>query len=245
MDRHSLLQKIIDKNNFKHYLEIGTFRGSSLLPLKCKNKIAIDPFFKIPRQEKIKWKFKNFSNVNNKYYEMTSDEFFNSKKLLGKHAPFQLVFVDGLHTFKASLIDVLNSISCLSENGFIVMHDCLPPHKPAATPANSAYDARMKNFGEWPGDWCGDVWKTIVYLKENYKDDMDVFVLDVDFGLGVLRVKNKNLDLGLNQELYNKIDQLNYEYLISDTLNILNLKEYSFIEKFLSENALITPSERL
>ncbi len=59
MNRITLIQKIIDKGNFSTYLEIGSQSGKSFLPIKCKNKIAVDPVFDIPIEKKIKWFIKH------------------------------------------------------------------------------------------------------------------------------------------------------------------------------------------
>jgi hypothetical protein len=36
------------------------------------------------------------------------------------------------------------------------------------------------------GTWCGDVWKAVVMLRAS-RPDLEVEVLDTDFGLGVVR----------------------------------------------------------
>lgn len=225
MNRQQLLQDIINKNGVKNYLEIGTFQGDSFFPLKCKTKIAVDPEFKISRKKKLSWLLKNPSNLNNAYFEMTSDSFFKNKANILEKRKFGLVFIDGLHTFKASLLDVLNSLNYLKNGGYIVMHDCFPPHKSAATPAGSAYEARMLNKDIWPGDWCGDVWKTIVYLKSVYKEKLKILVVNADFGLGIISVQNNNLNLSLNSDLYDSINELNYEDLIRDPQQMINLMQ--------------------
>ena len=156
---------------------------------------------------------------------MTSDSFFMNKASLLEKKRFELIFIDGLHTFKASLKDVLNSLKYLRSGGYIVMHDCFPPHKAAATPAGSAYEARMMNKDQWPGDWCGDVWKTIVYLKKAYKEKLKISVINADFGLGIISVQNNNLNLSLNSDIFDSINQLTYEDLTHDPVKMINLKE--------------------
>lgn len=232
MKRTTLLQNLIDVGCYKTYLEIGTHKGMSLFPLKCKNKIAVDPSFKISSREKRKWLFKNPCNFRNKYFELTSDEFFerNANKIKKQ----DLIFVDGLHTFKASLNDVLNSLKLLNDNGVIVMHDCFPPHKVAAMPLNSFEEGSERSIKGWNGEWCGDVWKSIVYLKECYHDCLDVFVLDTDYGLGIVKFKNDvPLDLKIAQDSFDRINSLDYEHLISNPERIIGLKDKSYVENLL------------
>lgn len=227
MNRIQFLQNIINDSNFKRYLEIGTFQGDSLLPLICKKKIAVDPNFQISLGKKLKWMFKNPSNIFNSYFEMSSEEFFIKKaKWLNNRGEQDLVFIDGLHTFRASLSDVLFSLKILNPIGIIVLHDCFPPNKAASTPSKSIEDAEKMQIEGWKKEWCGDVWKTIVYLKEQYKEELEIIVLNTDYGLGVLKVKSKeNFSYSINEKLYNKIDALNYEYLNSNPKQILNLRE--------------------
>jgi hypothetical protein len=230
MNRKDLLQKYVSEENYKKYLEIGVCDGKTFLALDCTRKIAIDPLFKISKWDKFKWAFKKPVNLNNVYYKMKSDDFFKSKKLIEKHSPFDLIFIDGLHTFEASLGDALNAIRNLSSDGTIIFHDCFPPHKAAAIPAGSYKDARDQNIKGWTGEWCGDVWKTIFYLKSKYGDSIEIFVLDADYGLGVLKMNNCELDLDIDISLFNRIKILSYEDLVADPENMINLKRKFMID---------------
>ena len=232
MDRITLIQNLINKKRYRRYLEIGTYKGVSFLPIRCRKKIAVDPFFKVRRKEKLKWLFKNPFNFRNSYFRMKSDVFFKEQKLfLEKRRP-DIVLVDGLHTFEASLNDVLNSLRHLSEKGVIIMHDCYPPHKAAATPGTSSADAKKAGVEGWTGQWCGDVWKTIIYLREQYNGVLDVFVLNTDMGLGVIKQKNKKaLELAINRELFKKVDAMNYEEMTSNAQKLIglrNVKDFTY-----------------
>ena len=234
MDRIQVLQNFIDKKNYSNYLEIGTFKGQSLLPLKCKRKIAVDPDFQISKRNRLKWCLKNPCNIFNRYFEMRSEDFFQKKaNWLRKKGKRDLVFIDGLHTFKASLSDVLNSLGYLDSKGTIILHDCFPPNKAAATPAESIEDANQMQIEGWKKEWCGDVWKTIVYLKEQYNEELEVFVLNRDYGLGIIRPKlNGNFSVTINEELYKKIEALDYEHLKSNPDEILGIRDIKKMEDF-------------
>jgi len=235
MNRFALLQLIVNRHNFNKYLEIGTFTGKSLLPLKCNYKIAIDPCFKIRKRTHLKWIIKNPTNIRNRYFEMFSNDFFEQKEsFLIKTGKLDLVFIDGEHTFKASLIDTLNSLKHIRQKGFIVLHDCYPPTDAAAIYAESYAEARDKKPEGWTGSWCGDVWKTIVYLKEKYKDYLKVTVLDADFGLGILKIKEQVSadDLKLDEALFEKVNKLEYRDLKKDT-SIINLIPVDGLNQFI------------
>ena len=239
MNRITLIQRIIQEANFKTYLEIGTQSGKSLLPLKCKYKIAVDPDFCIPFEKKLKWLFKNPSNFRNKYFEETSDDFFNKRKsMLQKKYRLDVVLIDGLHTFEASLRDVLNSLEYLNSEGVIIMHDCYPPNIASAKPANSYDDALKLEIDGWTVEWCGDIWKTIVYLRRKFSDFLDVYVINTDYGLGIIRIKSEiNRSLNIDKELFDEINKMQFEEIMQDYETMTGLKDIDFTENLINEFA--------
>ena len=187
IDRVFLLQLLIDNLNVDRYLEIGVFKGDCFLQLNVPRKICVDPHIQISFWNKIKSILRDSNNQNNQYIELTSDRYFDLYHDTLVNEPPQLVFIDGLHTFEQTLQDVLNVLNYLPENGVIVLHDCSPPTEVSATVGTSLEEAE-KNWlatheGGWTGSWCGDTWKVILFLKDNYPE-LHVSVLDFDFGLG-------------------------------------------------------------
>lgn len=246
MNRVELIKQIFDKTNFKTYLEIGCRTGTSFLPINAKNKIAVDPVFKIPIQLKFKWVLKNPFNLLNKYFAVASDLFFSQeKKYLKELGEIDVVLIDGLHTFQTSLNDVLNSLQHLNKDGIIIMHDCYPKHELAALPLKEYGSIEaMKKIEGWRGDWNGDVWKTIVYLKRTLSIYLDVCVLDSDHGLGIIRPKI-NIDkkqFKIDETIFFEIDKLSYKDLVKNTKAMLDLKnpDYAFniIEEIVLRNSL-------
>jgi len=235
MDRITLIQRMIDNAGYNTYLEIGSQSGKSLLPIRCRTKIAVDPCFRIPFEKKVKWLIKNPHNLRAKYFKETSDVFFRSRKaFLQKTAPLDVVLVDGLHNFETSLNDVLNSLEHLSSKGVIVMHDCLPPTEAAATPGTSKEEALSAVPDRPSGEWCGDVWKTIAYLRGACKDELDCFVLDTDYGLGIIQLKQEKWSgHAIDKGLYNQTDATTYAEMMRDPAGLLGLKDIGYAEKFL------------
>jgi hypothetical protein len=108
----------------------------------------------------------------------TSDEYFAG---LGAGAEFDVVFVDGEHSFAQSLGDVENALARLSPDGVVLVHDVNPPTEASALP--DPREAARQPGGEC---WCGDVWRAVVWLRAT-RDDLVVETLDTDFGIGVVR----------------------------------------------------------
>jgi len=237
MNRIDLIRKIFQNTNFKRYLEIGCERGYSFLPLKVKYKVAVDPNFRIPKKRKLRWLFKVPENINNKFFEEKSDDFFiNRKNYLRRKKQFDVVLVDGMHTFRASLNDVLNSFNYLNIEGIIIMHDCLPPHKAAAT-TYCPTPKEQETINGWDGIWCGDVWKTIVYLRRKHLDIVDICVVNTDFGLGLVRPKGQvsHENLKIDEELFSEIDRLDYKDLMDNIKSMLNLKSSEYLTTIIED----------
>ncbi len=151
--RWDLIEYLIKKNNYSDYLEIGCDKDQLFSQVKIQNKVGVDPV--------------SGGNIRN-----TSDDFFkkNNKK-------FDIIFIDGLHTYKQAKKDILNSVDSLKENGIILVHDCMP-------------DSMSKQaVPRYRMVWNGDVWKTIVDLRQN--NNLEIYTCEMDQGIGIIK-KNKN-----------------------------------------------------
>jgi hypothetical protein len=113
--------------------------------------------------------------------------------------------------------DIANSIQYLSENGFIIMHDCNPP---------TEYHARETyNFINGPagGFWNGTTWKAFVKARTMYYS----CCIDSDWGVGILSKKNRpgfNI-LPHNENPYFDSNIFNNKRL--EQLNLLSFEKFS------------------
>lgn len=98
----------------------------------------------------------------------TSNEFFNRNK-----EKFDIIFIDGWHHAEQMEIDVHNALAVLNPNGFIICHDCNP------------VDEKMQIIPRQQKIWTGNVWKGWVKLRQ--LPFISMFVLDMDYGCGVIR----------------------------------------------------------
>jgi len=235
MNRIDLINKVLKtKKNSLNYLEIGVNHGVCFYNVKCKNKTGVDPSFDIRLTDKIQNKWPNIHNLfsNNKLVELTSDDYFAKKKKENDNSKFDVIFIDGLHTYEQTYIDVLNSLEHLADDGVILMHDCNPPYDYSAHPTTSYEEYLEVKKPEWGVEWTGDVWKTIVRLKSE-KKGIDVFVFDFDYGVGVVRKKKPEVDkYTFSAE---EIDKMTYEDLKGKKVEMLNLTPESGVNQFLSK----------
>ncbi len=170
--RHDVINFLSGKINAQYYLEIGVRNPDDNFNLvNIKNKYSVDPGFEF--------------ESNPVDFKITSDEFFlqlNENKLsILNDIKFDIIFIDGLHLAYQVEKDILNSIQFLSEDGFIVMHDCNPP---------TEYHARETyDFVNSPADgfWNGTTWKAFVKARTIYYS----CCIDSDWGVGILSKKNR------------------------------------------------------
>ena len=100
--RKFIIQDIINKKNYKSYLEIGCFDNELFNHINCNKKVGIDPY-------------------TGGTIRKTSDKFFQDN-----NEKFDCIFIDGLHTYSQVKKDINNSLKFLNSDGIILLHDCLP-----------------------------------------------------------------------------------------------------------------------
>jgi hypothetical protein len=173
-NRIALVNLLVGKTANCAYLEIGCASNDLFNSIPALNKVGIDP--------------QNGGNIRR-----TSDEFFYTNKSF-----FDVVFIDGLHTYDQVRRDIINSIKFLKPGGWIALHDMLPrtwieEHVPIVSSEA----------------WTGDVWKVAFELAKT--EGIDFKIIKIDNGVGVLKLTKDNPSLvNLSTELNDK--QFSYFY---------------------------------
>jgi len=184
--RWDLIQFLINKYKFQNYLEIGCDKDQSFSKIIIKNKVGVDP-------------------ISGGTIRASSNNFFIKNK-----NTFDIIFIDGLHHYNQVLTDINNSLNILNNNGFILVHDCLP-----RTLAQQAVP-------RYRGSWQGDVWKAIVELRT--KENLDIITCKIDFGVAIIRKKiNQNL-LKIDCVDFSKLKFKDYYYNHNKLMNIISYK---------------------
>ncbi len=241
MTRSDVIQAILDKINGKRYLEIGVNRRENFDKIIVKEKIGVDPVY-LHSNKYLSRLFRWFpllcsfhrlfkKGKGEEYFQTTSNRFFEDHaQWLASH-PIDVCFIDGLHTYVQSLDDVLNCLKYLSGSGAIVIHDCCPTDATMAHPAGSIDEAAKMNLPGWTGCWCGDVWKTVVYLRSHCRD-LRVCVLDTDCGAGTgIVTRGEPVDmLTYSKE---EIERMTYKDLDSARIKLINFKESGYLDNIL------------
>ncbi len=231
IDRKTVVQKLLSQLGGGTYLEIGVELGQSLLPIEASQKHGVDPNPIVPVRHRIRMLMQNMFSRNKVHlHQMTSDDFFARRNSILGDSKIDVALVDGLHTFEQAYNDVLNCLQVLSPRGVIIMHDCNPPSARIALRARSHSEA----LKEFPADgdlrWCGDVWKAIVLLR-SFHTDLQTFVLDTDFGLGIVSRGAATSKLSYSRE---EIEAMSYEFLAARRTTLLDLRPATSFNEFLA-----------
>ncbi len=158
--------------------------------------------------------------------QMTSDELFAKRDDLFSVDKIDVAFVDGLHEWRQAARDVENCLRRLNEGGVVVMHDCSPTTAMVATPLDQLEEA--KKSPEWTGAWTGDVWKAVAWLRST-RDNLRIFVLDCDWGVGVVTKGEPN---GMLDYTYEQVESLPFRDFELNRRHILDLRHESYIDEF-------------
>jgi len=149
-NRISVINRIIEgMNSPVRYLEIGCAGNECFNSIAALDKTGVDP-------------------VAGGTHRQTSDDFFEEND-----RTFDLVFIDGLHTYEQCRKDAMNALSSLKVGGFVVFHDMLPRNW------------REEHVPRVQVDWTGDVWRVAVELMQTTGVDLRIF--EIDNGVAVAK----------------------------------------------------------
>ncbi len=172
-----LLQALIDKYSLKSYLEIGVKNPcNNYDKIKCDYKDGCDPDLSQPDA-------RNGATIA----RMSSDEFFERGYQI--KPGYDLIFIDGDHTEEQVKRDFENSLRCLSDNGFILIHDCLPEKE------ETTVVPRQTKV------WHGSVYKFAMSIRDNY-DGVKFKTFNIDEGCMLCWKDNEATKAVFNLKVY-------------------------------------------
>ena len=189
--RSKIIQDIIIKQKYKNYLEIGCDNDENFSRISIENKIGVDP-------------------LKGGTLRMTSDEFFKNNL-----ENFDIIFLDGLHTYEQTIKDIDNALKFIKKNGTIIIHDCLP---------KKIWNQIVPRMY---GHWNGDVWKAIVHARTYLH--ADTYTLEADHGLGIIfKRPNKNL-LKIKKDYFKNLKFSEYFKKHKEFMNTINIEQLESI----------------
>jgi len=131
--------------------------------------------------------------------------------------PYDLIFVDPFHTYRASHTDLVGAWTLLRPGGFMVVHDCNPENPAIVSP----------DYVE--GEWCGVTYQAYVdFILSGVAES--AVTIATDYGVGVLRkaqaphLRTPPRDrLLLDWAVVRDRDDLRYACFDSNRVELLNL----------------------
>lgn len=190
-DTHSrtdVLNHLAEKYQLKRYLELGVQNPTQNFDkIKCEYKVSVDP-----------------DPESHATFIETSDKFFSRgmNDELNFFNPFDLIFIDGLHTAEQVKKDFENALKILSPNGFIVLHDCNPEKE------EHTIVPRPKPSGHWNGS-CYKFAASVQHPK---------ITVDIDNGCTIL---NESFPFTVRPS--NHIEDISWDYFNAHRKELLNL----------------------
>lgn len=139
----------------RRYLEVGIATGRTLENIDFEVRWGVDPspqfdLSQLPKGLEV--------------FNETSDAFFAH---LADDENFDVVFLDGLHTFEQTYRDLINTLNHLHD-GAVLIDDTVPLNETSAIPDLKTYWATRKELGLKENEWQGDVFKLVLYIDRRF-----------------------------------------------------------------------------
>lgn len=156
MLRSEVLQPLLDLFEAPRYLEIGVHSGETFFPLRAERKVAVDPAFRFDTRaaERV--------DPSAEFHPVPSDAYFRG--LRPDASPFDVAFIDGLHTFEQTLRDLLNVLGHVRRDSVVVIDDVLPSGYFASLPDQRLFERLHAAVPGTPAAWMGDVYRLAPFI---------------------------------------------------------------------------------
>lgn len=152
-----IIQELLSLYDQPSYLEIGVFKGETFLPMRAARKVGVDPHFRFDVEAA------RAGQPNAQFHTLSSDDYFG--RVIDPAERFDVIFLDGLHTFGQTLRDFNNAIFHLQPNGVVLIDDVMPTSWAASLETQArAYAIKDVLGARDGGNWMGDVYKLVFFL---------------------------------------------------------------------------------
>jgi hypothetical protein len=138
------------------YLEIGVNKGVTFTQVAVPYKVGVDPHFR--------FNVHAHADPNAIFHEVPSDVFFST--LASAHPPFDLIYLDGLHTLAQTFRDFCASLRHSHAKTLWLIDDTYPSGWLAANPRRKVTQRLRKLFGIRDRRWMGDVFKVVFVIHD-------------------------------------------------------------------------------
>jgi len=152
-ERLNALAKIISAAT---YLEIGVAKGETFSKVDIPFKIGVDP--------KFQFNINDYTNQHTLFHNVKSDIFFS--RFASKYSKFDLIYLDGLHTFEQTFRDFCSSLRYSHAKTIWLIDDTYPSSWLASWPNHTASQLVRRLFFSRDRRWMGDVFKVVLAIHD-------------------------------------------------------------------------------
>jgi hypothetical protein len=157
MNSAAVLNALLGLFEAPAYLEIGVAKGVTFHAVEARHKVAVDPYFAFTDRPA------PAPGCTVDYHEVASDRYFGT--IADDADRFEVIFIDGLHTFEQTLRDLNNALDYLAPGGIIVVDDVVPDSYAASLPdMNDVRAVRAMLHMDDNHSWMGDVYKLVFFV---------------------------------------------------------------------------------
>lgn len=144
------INRIVEALGSSSYLEVGVQRGTTFLAVVARHRVGVDPTFQLDASVA--------RDDASELVSATSDEYFAT---LPVDRTFDVIFLDGLHTFEQTYRDLCNSVIHSHAGSVILLDDTLPSDPYSALPDQRRSLWYRQQAGLAGRNWHGDVYKVV------------------------------------------------------------------------------------
>lgn len=145
-----------------YYLELGLYQGETIQKVAKHTKtLAVG----------VDTNLVSVSDPKIKIHQCTTDIFFRTSTY--SREVYDMIFIDADHRFESVQEDFQNSLYNLAENGIIILHDTDPENDHLFNPG-----------------YCGDCYKIVPLIEQNYPGVNIVTLPIAEAGLSIVTRKN-------------------------------------------------------
>ena len=155
-----------------YYLELGLYQGETIQKVaKHVQTLAVG----------VDTHLVSITDPKIKIYQCTTDRFFETNTY--SRESYDMIFIDADHRFESVQEDFRNSLYHLAYNGIIILHDTDPENDYLFNPG-----------------YCGDCYKIVPFIEQNYPALNIVTLPIAEAGLSIVTRKNSTRTQRRNEE---------------------------------------------
>ena len=155
--RPAAVRKLLSLYEAPRYLEVGVCAGATFDKVEATRKVAVDPEFRFDHEQAER------DHPGTEYHQVTSDDYFG--RIIAEDETFDVIFLDGLHTFEQTLRDLNNALLHLQPRGVILVDDVSPPTYLASVPDREDFFRVRDWLGVTDKAWMGDVFRLVHFIE--------------------------------------------------------------------------------